>query len=394
MRRLLALAGLFVTSAGLAFAGCTTDPAASAVPPDAASADATPSADVVDPSDAATCSTSIQTDPKHCGRCGHDCLGGACLGGLCQPVILAYDQGGPRGIGVQAGYVYWHNARVGSIMRVAVTGGDPLVVLDGLTLGEAQSVGFVVDATGVYARERGRIAKVPLEGVADAAAATVLTTEVNGGTSPAIAVDGTYVYYAAPPSISAVPKDGSKPARSIASIQLPGYFNLDDALGSHLSVDDVAAYFTQPTTGLVLRIDKANLDAGAEAGPAAPPALLLGNQALPAGTAVTATSLIWTNYGSGSVRSMPKAGLAPGAKPVQVVSGQGAPRRVAVDEALGLVYFTNAQAGTVASCPISGCSGTARILASGQASPYDVAFDGESVYWSDEIGGTISRVAK
>jgi hypothetical protein len=309
-------------------------------------------------------------------------------------VILAYDQGGPRSVGYQDGHVYWHNARVGSIMRVASTGGDPTLVLDGLNRQETQSDGFVVDATGVYTRERGRIARAPLEGVADAAAVTVLTTDVAGGTSPAIAVDGQYVYYAAPPGIFVVPKDGSAAARSIASIQVPGYMNLDDALASHLSVDDSAAYFTQPTTGLVLRIDKANLAVVPDAGPAAPAVLLLGGQALAAGTALTATSLFWTNYGSGSVRSMPKTGLAPGAKPLQVASGQGAPRRVAVDEALGLVYFTNTQAGSVSSCPISGCSGPARILASGQASPYDVAFDATSVYWSNEIGGTISRVAK
>jgi hypothetical protein len=27
-------------------------------------------------------------DPDHCGACGHGCLGGACSGGLCQPIVL------------------------------------------------------------------------------------------------------------------------------------------------------------------------------------------------------------------------------------------------------------------------------------------------------------------
>ncbi len=35
-----------------------------------------------------TCDIDLQTDGKNCGRCGHDCLGGACEAGACQPVVL------------------------------------------------------------------------------------------------------------------------------------------------------------------------------------------------------------------------------------------------------------------------------------------------------------------
>ena len=31
------------------------------------------------------------SDPANCGSCGHDCLGGACESGLCQPVVLRED---------------------------------------------------------------------------------------------------------------------------------------------------------------------------------------------------------------------------------------------------------------------------------------------------------------
>ncbi len=34
--------------------------------------------------DAATCVADTQSDSKHCGRCGHDCLGGKCSAGVCQ----------------------------------------------------------------------------------------------------------------------------------------------------------------------------------------------------------------------------------------------------------------------------------------------------------------------
>jgi len=42
-------------------------------------------AEAAPPCDAAN----VANDPHHCGACGHDCLGGECTAGVCQPVILA-----------------------------------------------------------------------------------------------------------------------------------------------------------------------------------------------------------------------------------------------------------------------------------------------------------------
>ncbi len=36
----------------------------------------------------AACSTHLDSDDLNCGRCGHECLGGACVGSVCQPVRL------------------------------------------------------------------------------------------------------------------------------------------------------------------------------------------------------------------------------------------------------------------------------------------------------------------
>jgi hypothetical protein len=38
--------------------------------------------------DAPSCAADLTSDAKNCGRCGHDCAGGACDGGRCQPVTL------------------------------------------------------------------------------------------------------------------------------------------------------------------------------------------------------------------------------------------------------------------------------------------------------------------
>jgi hypothetical protein len=44
---------------------------------------------VVENPDANSCADmDLATDPEHCGACGHSCLGGACLQGVCQPIAL------------------------------------------------------------------------------------------------------------------------------------------------------------------------------------------------------------------------------------------------------------------------------------------------------------------
>jgi hypothetical protein len=42
------------------------------------------------------------SDVANCGSCGHDCQGGGCLAGRCQPVTLATNLQEPVGIAVDA----------------------------------------------------------------------------------------------------------------------------------------------------------------------------------------------------------------------------------------------------------------------------------------------------
>jgi hypothetical protein len=80
------------------------------------------------------------TDPNNCGACGHSCLAGACVSGVCQPVVLAEGQGdsswvgftsdigdplvGPDRLAADDTDVYWLNLR-GEVMRVPISGGQP-----------------------------------------------------------------------------------------------------------------------------------------------------------------------------------------------------------------------------------------------------------------------------
>lgn len=65
------------------------------------------------------CETDTNTTAAHCGACGHDCRGSTCLGGLCQPVVLASGQSGPAELAVEGAFVFFLNN------GAAGTPGDP-----------------------------------------------------------------------------------------------------------------------------------------------------------------------------------------------------------------------------------------------------------------------------
>jgi hypothetical protein len=95
-------------------------------------------------------------DPKNCGACAHDCQGGECQHGVCQPVLIASgftgtnDAGGmvsPLFIAVDSTDVYWTVEGVG-VMKCATNGCNNQPIL--LAPGQQQASGFGIDATSVY----------------------------------------------------------------------------------------------------------------------------------------------------------------------------------------------------------------------------------------------------
>jgi hypothetical protein len=51
----------------------------------------------------------VQSSSANCGACGHDCQGGACVAGVCQPVLLTGDESFPNTIATDGVEVYWAN---------------------------------------------------------------------------------------------------------------------------------------------------------------------------------------------------------------------------------------------------------------------------------------------
>jgi len=88
------------------------------------------------------CEADLEKDPQHCGACNHDCLGGDCQAGACQPIELYDGQPGVIGLAVSGATLYWS---VGAEIRHAplAGGAEPSVYLTGAT-----GIGYVAVREG------------------------------------------------------------------------------------------------------------------------------------------------------------------------------------------------------------------------------------------------------
>jgi hypothetical protein len=69
------------------------------------------------------CDADLTTDPKNCGSCGHDCLGGTCVAAKCQPIVLLDGvQYKPTGLAVDDTSVFVMEDNTQSILRVGKDG--------------------------------------------------------------------------------------------------------------------------------------------------------------------------------------------------------------------------------------------------------------------------------
>ena len=136
-----------------------------------------------------------QTDPLNCGTCGHDCLGGACQGGLCQPVVLASGQSSATAIAVNATSVFWTNyGASGAVMKVPIGGGTPTT----LASGQENAAYIAIDDTSVYwttshqivTTKSGTVNKMPISGGTVTTLGTCATSIPTG-----LAIDATSVYW-------------------------------------------------------------------------------------------------------------------------------------------------------------------------------------------------------
>ncbi|HZO13067.1 MAG TPA: hypothetical protein VFB62_07405 [Polyangiaceae bacterium] len=223
----------------------------------------------------ATC-VLLDSDSKHCGACNHDCLGGDCVDGECQPVLL--DEGVPgeiyKHIVVAGDRVFWSVASPDEIRAIPAEGGERS------TFGSAPSPDFLAaSATHLFASSfvNGAVYAWNL------ATAQMATLVSEGGPVAGIAVESSVAYYhrhAPQGAVRAIALSGTT-ANDIATEQYLGFGILvesDSVYWSTLGTGTVATPGTIATT----------LINGAGA-----PSVLAPNELKPSGIALDSTHVYW-----------------------------------------------------------------------------------------------------
>ena len=317
------------------------------------------------------CEVDIRSSPLDCGRCHHDCLGGLCADGRCQPVVLASGLDQPRLIAVEGRDVYWTNAGrddapTGSVMKRTLGVGPP----DPVAVAQNRPFDVAVDAHSVYWSNRGR------EGSAEG---SLMTIPRAGGTPSilasgqagpvSIALDGGELFWANYSSgeVSKVATTGG-PISVLAT-------QPDHAGGLiGIALDATSIYFTNRNRGVVWGLARAG---GA--------ARILAMAPNPRQIVAFGDRIFWTSE-NGQVDTAEIAGNSF----ATIADAQNDPYDIAVDHEF--LYWTSTGNGTVMRTALDGSGQLA--IATDQASPYGIAVDESAVYWTNYGDGSVMRLAR
>ncbi len=331
----------------------------------------------VDASDGA-CSADLQTDKKHCGRCGHDCQGGDCAAGVCKPVLIADAQGKPLGITLLNGVLYWTNSSTNEVWRARTDGADVGLFAKGTF---RQPWGITNDGSSIYFA-----AAFVGEGGVFRCAATGCTTPVqlSSRASYDVAHNNGFIFFTNR-SDATLSRVGTSGAGEANIVGVDGPF--------HVAVDSAYAYVTSNEFQIkrIPHFGNAAVSIGDNSGE------------LAGGIFVDDTRVYW-NYanstGPGATLSVAKAGGT-----ATSYADSRNPLAIAADTRL--VYWVTLGSssveserndGKVLACPIAGCSASgAIVVADGLLNGSALALDADTIYFT-EIGvsgsGRVRKVAK
>jgi hypothetical protein len=344
--------------------------------------------------------TMLQTDPSHCGRCGHSCGGGMCVTGKCEAVTLATGLGGPDGLALGASDVYVTLLETASVLAIPKSGGQAKQ----LATNETRARGVATFANTLYwangdftfddAGAKGGVWQCTLPACSDK---KVLAPSGYDTSYPV--VHGPFVYWGAG-------EDGTVKRVALTGGASTVIANTSHAFG--LAVDDAFAYYTssQPT------LHRAHVD-GSSVGSeeALGAANGTGAKSLAGLVALDADRLYWTftdDNGVGHVSSAAKSAPVAGSIVYGGAIDNLFPVGIAVDDAN--VYWSTggtfvsvdvpAGDGKVFACPKAGCpAGGPTVIATGNLSSGPLAVDDSGVYWVEYgafmgSNGRVRRVAK
>lgn len=310
------------------------------------------------------CEVDLATTSSSCGKCGHDCLGGDCTRGVCQPVALALEEGYPSALAIDASNVYWANWGYAQIRVCAKAGcgGKPTT----LATNQGYPISIAVDGTNVYWTSGGNILKCAIGGCN-----ATPTTFASGPSNPGpfgIAADGVNVYWTNFAQFSKVQKCavggcGGVPTELATAIYPEA-----------IATDGKNVFYTQYTSVRYCAVS---------------------------GCAMNPTSLSGQGGNAIAVDAANVYVASAGVTKCAISGCNLTPTVLAPDTASGIavdatdVYWTSAEKGTVSRCAIAGCNNTPTVLAVGQPRPTAIAVDATAIYFADyAYRSPVMRLAK
>jgi hypothetical protein len=318
----------------------------------------------------------LDLDPSNCGACGHDCLGGGCSAGTCQPVVLATVTN-PIGLAVGATDVYVVSRDDSYVAKVPIGGGTPVT----FATSEEGPRHVVVGAKEVFWGDEysGLIRRANLDG-------TGIATVASGQRDPwDVAVDSTHVYWA-----NGGPVDGGASLPGVASCPFAGCASTTTVsatpgqTGRGILLIGSDVYWAEAGGAAIYECPKAGC-------PGAGPTLVASSQASVQTLATDGKHLFWQDDGVGSLMTCALSSCSPQALATGI-STEGLANTVAVDSSR--VYWSDQATGDVYACSPTSCT-TPAVLASSQGAVVGVAVDAVAVYWvTYSAMGAVTKLAK
>ncbi len=327
------------------------------------------------------------SNPDHCGRCNHSCLGGDCVDGVCQPITFVSVPDGAWGMAVDDTSVYVAIQLNNEVHRYDKATSAPLVQLAFTSTVSVPSWIAVDDQFMYWSNRRysdGSIAACPLAGcTGDPPEIASMADRPNG-----VDTDGTKVYWAetAGGTVRRANQDGSD-----AETLYDGGAQMRPFL---LDVHGGYVFFSEREEGRIARVPVGGGTVET-----------MGTSSSPADVAVTDDWVFWTNdeTPNGAVFRVPNENPPAGGHTAQPVAGnQDYP--FGIDADANHVYWVATAywvvpEGALRTCPVTGCSGQPVTLDDEIPYPIDVVADDEALYYSvygidSEVDGEIRMVAK
>jgi hypothetical protein len=303
-------------------------------------------------------------DGQNCGACGHDCLGGQCVGSTCEPFIYASSTD-PYDIVIVNGNLYWvDQASTVWTCPALATSCTPSALVGGqaqptrITYDGSSCLFWTNNAGGV----NGSVGAHQLGG-------TTCPTKTSLGAPQGIAADANYLFWTDTATNQVTRLNRSGGATSATASTQPGGVAI---LGS-------AVYWAEDGTSSVRTSPEASWI----------PATVSGGQSTPWAFSVTAPNVYWVDFANpGAIWQ------TNGTVTTQIVGSRVNPIRIASDPST--IYWTengaSAMDGAVRGCGPSNCT-TPVTVAGSLAQPVGLALGVVAIYYGTTGDHRLWRLA-